>query len=386
MKILVIFIDMIRPNRLSTFNNKIKKNTPLDSSLKELGGTYYTNCFSQGPDTPRGMATFASGEIPYKNGCSTRVKWPRYFLNKELQTIYDLFVEKEYKMTFFSNPNERETGIFPEHISNMDIHNNDYDLNNYLSNTILEENHFVFVGLPDYHWSFEDHSYTTYGEKQAYKDSKKSYDVIFNNFNKDDFDHIFVFSDHGFKFIHEFKREPKYLLLNEDRTNILMIHRQKGQNDIKYDNKLCSIADIKPTMQDILNDNTTSGISLLQNNEREYIIVEDHLEFAPSVNQNIEIWAIIKKDTIYIRTLENGYILDRSSRKMVSSKDETYDNILKKESSFIKYIDEYEKVFRYREFMFKQTTYMYGGKRGNISTFMKYLYILKDFLFEKVVK
>ena len=52
MKILVIFIDMIRPNRLSTFNDKIVADTPLDLSLRELGGTYYTNCFSQGPDTP----------------------------------------------------------------------------------------------------------------------------------------------------------------------------------------------------------------------------------------------------------------------------------------------------------------------------------------------
>jgi len=384
MKVLVVFIDMIRPNRLALFNKKVKEDTPLDASLRELGGTYYTNCFSQGPDTPRGLATFATGKIPYKNGCTTRVKWPRYFLNKELKTIYDLFIEKEYKMTFFSNPNERETGIFPEHISNLDIHNNDYDLNKYLSNTTLEENHFIFVGLPDFHWSFDDNSYTTHGERQAYKDTKKSYDVIFNNFNKDDFDHIFVFSDHGFKFTHEFKRQEKHLLLNEDRTNILMIHRKKGESNIKYNDKLCSIANIFPTMQDILQEKILMGISLLSDKEEEYIIVEDHLDFAPSVNQNIGIWAVIKKDIIYIRTLENGYILNRGSQKIEIGINVDDDTILKKESSFIKYIEEYEKVFKYREFIFKQTTYMYGGKRDTVSRLMNYLYTIKDFVFEKV--
>jgi len=386
MKILVVFIDMIRPNRLSTFNKNIKNDTPLDKSLKKLGGNYYTNCFSQGPDTPRGLSTFATGKTPYINGCTTRVKWPRYFLNKNLKTIYDLFVEKNYKMTFFSNPNERETGMFPENITNMDIFNNDYDLDKYLSSTILEDNHFVFVGLPDYHWSFDDNSYTTHGEQKAYIDTQKSYDIIFDRFNKDEFDHIFVFSDHGFKFIHEFKREPKYLLLNEDRTNILMIHHKKGDKGINYDNKLCSIADIMPTMQDILKDKITDGISLLSNNERDYIIIEDHLDFAPSVNQNIGLWSVVKKDIIYIRTLEQGYILNRNDKNIQEGIVEEYDLILKKESSFINYIEEYEKVFRYREFIFKQTTYMYGGKRKKISKLMNYLYILKDFIFEKVTK
>jgi hypothetical protein len=385
-KVLVVFIDMIRPNRLSLFNKKIKEDTPLDISLRELGGTYYTNCFSQGPDTPRGLATFATGKIPYKNGCDSRVKWPRYFLNKELKTIYDLFIEKNYKMTFFSNPNEREAGMFPENISNLDIHNNDYNLDKYLADTKLEENHFIFVGLPDYHWSFDDNSYTTHGEQQAYKDTKKSYDIIFDNFDKDEFDHIFVFSDHGFKFAHEVKRQEKHLLLNEDRTNILMIHRKKSENYIKYNDKLCSIANVFPTMQDILQEKIFEGVSLLSKNENEYIIIEDHLDFAPSVNQNIEVWAVIRKDIIYIRTLENGYILNRSSREIEIGINEDDDATLKKESSFIKYIEEYEKVFRYREFMFKQTSYMYGGKREKVSKLMKYLYILKDFIFEKVNK
>ena len=384
MRVLIVFIDMIRPNRLSIFNQNIENSAPLDISLKKIGGTFYRNCFSQGPDTPRGLASFATGKIPFENGCTTRVKWPRYFLRKELKTIYDLFIEKNYKMTFFSNPNERETGMFPEHITNMNIHNKDYDLDKYLKNTKLEDNHFMFIGLPDYHWSFDDNGYTTYGEKKAYQDTAKSFDVIFDNFNKDDFDHTFVFSDHGFKFIHESKTQPKYMLLNEDRTNILMIHRIKGDEDkVDFSNKLCAITDVYSTIDEILNDNKSKN-SLFSDSEKEYVIIEDHLDFAPSVNQNIGLWALAMKENIYVRTLDNGYLIDRINNveEIVIDK---YDDILKKESSFGVYFDEYEKVYRYREFIFKQTSYMYGGERKKISKVYNYINILKDMLLRKKV-
>ena len=58
MKVLTVFIDMIRANRLSTFNADVAMDTPLDVAFKNLGGTVYTNCFVPGPDTPRGMSTF----------------------------------------------------------------------------------------------------------------------------------------------------------------------------------------------------------------------------------------------------------------------------------------------------------------------------------------
>ncbi len=40
MKILVVFIDMIRPNRLSLFNSNVKSDTQLDLSLKKIAFTF----------------------------------------------------------------------------------------------------------------------------------------------------------------------------------------------------------------------------------------------------------------------------------------------------------------------------------------------------------
>jgi hypothetical protein len=374
---------MIRPNRLSTFNDKIRRENPFDKSLLKLGGTFYNNCFSEGPDTPRGLATFATGKPPFINGCNTRLKWPRYFLNKDFKTIYDLFIDKDYELSFFSNPNERETGMFPESINKMDIHNNDFNLDGYLKNLELKDEHLLFVSLPDFHWSFDDHGYTKYGEHKAYFDISKSFDIIFNNFNKDDFDHIFVFSEHGFKFNYEVKQQKKYLLLNEDRTNILMIHRRKGEEKVEYSDKLCSLGQMFFSIDNILN-NESSELSIFSKKGKEYIVIEDHIDFTPAINQNIELWSIVQNDTIYIRSLEKGYLIDRESKNIISKTDDVYDQILKNESSFSKYYEEYKKVNIYREFILKQTNYMHGGKRKKVLKILIWLHSLIDFISAKI--
>jgi len=48
--------------------------------------------------------------------------------------------------------------------------------------------------------------------------------------------------------------------------------------------------------------------------------------------------------------------------------------------------EEYEQVFKYREFVFKQTSFLHGGSREKKSKLIKYLYILKDSIFEGFLK
>ena len=202
MKILVVFVDMIRANRLSLFNNDIKSKTQLDNEFEQLGGTIYTNFYSECPDTPRAMASFISGKLPYQNNCDLRTKWPRYFLESETN-IFDQLIKKDYELNFFSNPNERKTGMFSKNISDLKIHNNNYDLDGYLKKIRLKNNHFVFISLPDFHWAIDDYGANKFGEKKGYKIISSNLKIIFNNLNKDSFDHIFIFSDHGFKFQYE---------------------------------------------------------------------------------------------------------------------------------------------------------------------------------------
>ena len=385
MKILILFADMIRPNRFSFVNDNIKRISPFEKSIEKLGGTFYSNCFTEGPDTPRGLATFSTGMPPNKNGCNTRVKWPRYFLDKNLKTIYDLFLEKKYKISMFSNPNERNTGMFPNHITEMDIHNHDFDLKSYLNEIKLTKNHLLFISLPDFHWSFDDNGYTTYGESKAYYDINKSFEIVFQQYNKDDFDHIFVFSDHGFKFNHEIRFQKKFMLLDEDRTNVLMIHRKKGERIIRIDNKLCGLSQVYPSVDYILN-NRSDKEALQKSKPKNYIAVEDHINFYPKVNQNIELWSIVKNDEIYIRTLNYGYILNRENKKIKKEVNYEYDEILKYETSFKKYFEEHKKIAIYNNLILKQTKFMYGGKRKKQFKLLKWVFSLIDILLFKIKK
>jgi len=386
MRVLTIFIDMIRANRLQTFNEKVKNLTPLDEAFKTLGGTVYTNCFTPGPDTPRGMASYYTGLPPYLNGCTTRLKWPEYFLKPELKTVFDLFLEKEYALNIFSSPNEKKNGFLPKHISQMNIHNNNYDLAAYLANIKLKEDHFVFVSLPDYHWAFDDYGYSTKGEEKAYIETKRSYDVIFEQFNKDDFDHIFIFSDHGFKFLADYKMDDSLYMLDEDRTNSIMIHREKGENQLSKNTKLCSLCDVYASYQEILGDKISHGISLLDSQEHPFVIVEDHISFAPQVNQNIELWGVMKLDTIYIRTLDKALLINRKTSVEEMSIIEENDKILKEYSSFGQYLDEYKKIFLYKKnIVFDKSSFMSGKKREEKSMIFKYYYIGIDMI-KKIIK
>ena len=57
MKILTIFTDMVRANRLQLFQPSVKKKNLLDEYLENLGGTIFTNHITPGPDTPRGLSS-----------------------------------------------------------------------------------------------------------------------------------------------------------------------------------------------------------------------------------------------------------------------------------------------------------------------------------------
>ena len=73
------FTDMIRPNRFSFVNDNINRISPFEKSIEKLGGTF-TQIVLLRDLTHQGLALL--WHTPKKNGCDTRVKWPRYFRQK----------------------------------------------------------------------------------------------------------------------------------------------------------------------------------------------------------------------------------------------------------------------------------------------------------------
>ena len=391
MKVLVLFTDMIRANRLSLFNENFSHVTPLDQSLKKIGGTAYTNCFTQGPDTPRGISSVLTGKSPFFNGCDVRLKWPMFFLDPSLKTIFDLFKENNFKIDILSDPRERAIGIFPEDIASFYEDDNTYDIDSFFKNLIIENDHFIFLCLPQFHWTLDAYGASLNGEKNAHLDISNTIDKVFNYIDKDTFDHIFIFSDHGFKFTHEIRTEPEHLLLNSDRTNTIMMHREKFQNNLAYSNKLCSITDLYPTFQEILGTSANSdSISLFSKKEHEYVVIEDHINFMPSVNQNIELWSLVTPSHIYIRQLDKAHIINRNNNIIESSVIVEYDQILERESSYGKYKNEFEKVFVYSKNLQlgigTNFDKLYDFRRNKRSPAISYIFKVKDLIVNFIIK
>ena len=203
MKILTIFVDMIRANRLKLFEPSIKKNNKLDNLLENIGGTVFTNYISQGPDTTRALASYFSGKPPWQNGCDARNKKVSSFLDSNLKTNIDIFEDYKYDQFFFANPVEFEQ-IFPQKFK-LHKHNKDFDLNNFIEDISLTDDSHFFISLPDFHYSIDDYGANFLGEKIGYSKLVSSLSIIFNKFKPDYFDYILLFSDHGFKLSKESK-------------------------------------------------------------------------------------------------------------------------------------------------------------------------------------
>lgn len=384
MKILVIFSDMLRANRLSTFNQFVSRNNKIDLFFKELGGTAYQNSFTPGPDTPRGMASFAAGLPPYLNGCDIRLKWPRYFLYPEVKSIYDIFLENGYKMDMLSDPRERAAGVFPSNISELNVHNDHkYDIEEFLNSINLQKKHFVFLSLPQFHWTLDHYGASLNGEKYAEHDMAYAFNKVFNILDKNQFDHIFIFSDHGFKFTYEVKLQPEWMLLNEDRTNNILFHRQKFDKGLKIDNRLCSLTDLYPTFESIVL-KEKRDYSLLQETERQHVVIEDHINFLPEVNQNIELWCVATKTDLYIRTLNSAQLIDRKNRSITRGAIDYFDKILENESSYKKYKNEHDKVFVYRANLLNSVgdnyEKLYDFRRKKRPSYIKLFFKVKDII------
>jgi len=367
MKIAMVFIDMLRPNLLNLYNNKIKV-FDIDKQIRDWGGTLYPNCYTPSPDTARSIACFWTGLNPNKNGCDERIKWPHYFLHTSQKHMLDLLHDNHYQMNFFINKNKINTGLLPCGYNEIGYHNKSLDLKLFLDGVSDVENSFTFIDLSDLHWSIDDYGCHYKGIINGYNKVGNALRIISENLDITALDYYFIFSDHGFKTSNEQKRESKYLLLNDARTNIFMYLRKKGDINLVQESKLCSITDVFPTIAEILNTNNieVDGISLFNNkNSHNHIIAEDHFQFTPQINQNLDIWAVIRKQGKYFRTLNNHYYENKAS---FSETDKELDAlILANSKQFGKQINQNRIINNYLNLKRDKTLYSDGSRRIQIN-------------------
>jgi len=294
MKILMIFIDAMRVDKLSTYNNMIVEDTVLDKYIKNMGGEVYTNCFTSSPDTYRSLASLFTGLNSWESNCDSYSK-PLNPFGSQYNTIWDEALNNKFSIDIFHLPLEKY--IFPNSVQKYI--SNEINIEKFKFDLDLKDNHIVWMGLND----FRHHSY--YSNYNSNKNSenieqlKKPLDIMDSNFIEK-FDHVFLFSDHGVLFDNEFltiNTDKKFQILDHRRTQLLMVHKEQKLNTLKHNNKLYYLSD----MHSII----SNAITKIENKielDREYLIVED-MDFASmDLSSKPSIFSLVTKKEIYIRS------------------------------------------------------------------------------------
>ena len=156
----------------------------------------------------------------------------------------------------------RATGLFPEWFSEDPCHNKDFDLDGFIvreNEEICKANsHLTFVSIPDFHWAFDDYGYSRQGESYAFKQVALTLRKLLKNLDTDAYDDIFIFSDHGYKLVGESQTQSSELMLDQDRTNVLMLHKSRENSVLSFDDRLLSLADFLPSFKAAYNRNERS--------------------------------------------------------------------------------------------------------------------------------
>lgn len=295
MKILMVFVDMISGEKLNLCNPKAER-TPIDDFLEGFGGTLYANCYTPAPDTPRSCGCMWTGLYPKENGCIYRTRYPGYYMNPEKENIWDILKGMNYNLQIFMRAPTAALGMIPKWADQY-IYPDGNNIEGFLEYITLPENTFTLIYLPDFHTYIEMFQAEMRGVKRGERFVRGLLKKIFTRISVEDYDHILLLSDHGFRMSGEEHRH----LIEKDRTQTLMLWRKSGEDVLTIDTELRSNLDVFPTVCEMLNytpRNKVDGKSL-SGSGHEYILMEDHKNFNVELGQTIERWAVLWNDHIY---------------------------------------------------------------------------------------
>ena len=292
MKILLCFLDMLRPDLLGLYGNTL--HSEVDDFFQGLGGTIYQNCYSPGPDTPRSTGCLLTGCYPKNNGCDARVKYPKYFLHEKNLTFLDVLKENNVNLRFYLDAYNREIGFLPEGFYEEEyLKGSDLTIQDYLDKYQVCDNSFTFLYFPDFHNIVMDNGYSAKTPKLGLKKVNDILKVLKNKGNLEQYDYCIFLSDHGY----QLKKDLGRNLLDSYRSQIFMFVHKNSDRGLIYDKKLRSIMDVAPSIVRLFTNENFScdGKDLLLDESHEILLLEDHADFSVKVNQSIERYAVFTR-------------------------------------------------------------------------------------------
>ncbi|WOG32179.1 hypothetical protein [Segatella copri] len=301
MKILLAFFDMVRVDHLKLYNSNAPQETAFDKLFRKIGGTLFNRCYTPAPDTPRSLACLQTGYLPFKNGCDTRIKWPKFFIKDNVSTIFDNAVSRGYNVNLCIRKPTVLTGEFK--YKESDKITLSYTFDEFLTKAQFSENSLSYIGNVDPHIVVGEYGGSDYGLNKV----SEVVDLYFKKYMTIDFlnqfDVVIFFSDHGLKTTKEkYTQKSKLDLLLDGRTKLLMFYHAKGDKEVRIDDRLCSMVDLYSTIEQLTGGtDMRDGFSMLQPPQRKMLHIEDHTDFSVSPEVMVKQWRVVS-DKLDIRT------------------------------------------------------------------------------------
>ena len=316
MRMLFIFCDMLRADRLKTFTPRLSEEGLMDAWFRRLGGTCYVNAYTPAPETSRSLACLYTGLYPAKNGCRFYSQYPRYWLQPKSH-LFRILGEHGYENIIYTPPIDYIRGNFPPDI--LDCHAKIYvDFSKALD--AIRENktakQMVFLTLDDYHTAVDMAGRHISGDYEGQRHLSGAFERLFQQIAIDEFDKIVIFSDHGC--ILDIDAQTELDWMNDCRTRIVLFIHQKGESQMVRENKVVTIMDIYPTLLQWLeleyDETIVDGRSLLQPKEDRFVVMESDIFHKSSENylQSVmDIWVYRDLHYRFTQTLAHGFRLQK---------------------------------------------------------------------------
>lgn len=307
-RVLVIFFaDMLRANKFLTSDNRGKHNA-LEKTLRELGGTFHSNCITLAPDTPRSLGVLWSGKSPKNNGMDTRHKYPGHEIKADDDKLFSHLIERGIPLNIVHESILQANLIFPPSVKNYANFYPD------VASLIKSRNAFPWKADPDEVIFVVSNTYhREVTQRFAHKSSHDAACVLLaqeiaeavSGLELSPGDHLVVFSDHGCKLSND-KFGPLEQL-NRDRSQVFLFHSRLDGARFIIEDKLSDMIDMHNFFKGLfsfraesLDDLSLGQIGTSRSNKA--VVVEDHKTYATKPGEPITNWAVYTKNFEYFES------------------------------------------------------------------------------------
>lgn len=232
MKVLFYFLDMVRVSDDSGSYKGEYLNL-----FRALGsGKLFTEVYTEGPDTPRGMNQFFFGSSNPGIGNGLSKSYPSDVQHSKsiLKALYDQGVTSKFFI-----PDPLDPRIFPSD-SPVETTTNQEEFWGWLKED-SDEDMFLFFQDSDYHHTISDFSATRRGERLADAVARKHIETAYYLGQEANLEKLVIFSDHGFH--GSFDSMLSFDPLGPHRTKILW-YETDFSTDFRQDEKLYSLSEV----------------------------------------------------------------------------------------------------------------------------------------------